>query len=510
MTDIDRGDMPPDAPSQAPNTGLGARAMNGAIVLAAAQAVKFVTQLISTVVLARLLSPHDFGIFAMVMPLVGFVMLIQDFGLSQAVISVKGITRGQETTLFYINLGLSGVLALLFVVAAPVMGRFYGTSEVIAPAMVLAGTIALSGLATLQFGFLVRDLRFNAVGLADIVGAIAGVSAAIVVAFVHPSPWAMVASVVANMLFGLACGWIATGWRPGRAAPIAQVRHLLNFGGGVIGANLANFVTRNADNILIARFLGPTPLGYYDRAYKLLLFPFQQIVSPLGRVVIPILSRFVGEPERYRSAYFRSLEQILLVALPGMVVAIVMADDLIVFVMGEKWRPVIPVFRWLGLVGLHLPLSQTFAWLLISQSRTQALARFAMFQAVTSVIGFVVGLRYGIIGVAAIYALADVLVRLPLMTWYVGRVGPVSAWMIVERISVHLVGMMAAAGMLVLIRSIATLDHLPALVVGTVAAYLAAWSAVALFPSRRSIFVEMRGMAGRLSGIARVRRSRTA
>lgn len=490
MTDIDRGNARPDGPGH----GLGASAINGAVILGGAQGVKFVTQMISTVVLARLLSPHDFGIFAMIMPLVGFVMLFQDFGLSQAVISVRGVDLSQETTLFYINLALSGGLALAFLAAAPIMAHFYGTNEVIAPAMVLAGTIALSGLATLQFGFLVRDLRFTAVATADMVGAIAGVTAAIVVAVIYPSPWAMVASVVANMLFGLACGWIATGWRPGRPAPIADIRQLLNFGGGVIGANLANYVTRNADNILIARFLGTNPLGYYDRAYKLLLFPFQQIVSPLGRIVIPILSRFVDEAQRYRAAYFRSLEQILLVALPGMAAAIVMADDLIPFVMGEKWRPVIPVFRWLGLVGLHLPLSQTLPWLLISQSRTRSLARFAVFQAVTSVIGFVIGLRYGVIGVAAIYALTDLLLRLPLMIWYVGRTGPVSGSAITRHISVHILGVVLASALLLAFRTAVPLDHFPALVVGTILAYVVAWGTVALFPSRRLLFVELANM----------------
>uniref|UniRef100_UPI001C2CFB93 oligosaccharide flippase family protein n=1 Tax=Sphingomonas bacterium TaxID=1895847 RepID=UPI001C2CFB93 len=193
-------------PSDLEGGALGGRAMNGAIVLAMAQGVKFATQLVSTIVLARLLSPHDFGIFAMVMPLAGIVMLFQDLGLAQAVESVREVTPAQATTLFAINLGLSVALAAAFAASAPLIAVFYGTREVIAPTLVLAGTIVLSGLATLQFALLVRGLRFGALAVADSVGAVAGVTAAIIVAAVHPSPWAMIASVVVTMTAGLGCG----------------------------------------------------------------------------------------------------------------------------------------------------------------------------------------------------------------------------------------------------------------------------------------------------------------
>jgi PST family polysaccharide transporter len=489
MTSVSREAVPAHSAES-----MKAGAVSGAVLMAIAQGIKFVTQLVSTIVLSRMLSPHDFGIFAMIMPLVALVMLFQDFGLSQAVISVREITTEQETTLFLINIALSIALALLFAAAAPLIGTFYHTQEVVAPTMALACTIVLSGLASLQFGFLSRDLKFKALSVCGIVGPVAGLAASIIVAAINPSPWAMVASVVANMTFGLTFGWLATGWRPKRPAPFAEVLHFLNFGGGVIASNVANLITRNSDNILIARYLGANPLGFYDRAYKLLLFPVQQIISPLGQVILPVLSRLAGEADRYRAAYFRSLDQILLVSLPGMVTAIILADDLVPFAMGEKWNGVVPVFRWLGLVGLHLPLSETLPWLLMSQSRTGLLARIAIFRAVTSVIGFVIGLRYGILGVAAIYAITDIVIRLPSVIWLVGRTGPVSTRQIVSHAFVHVLGMLVAAGLLLGLKSLVALDHLSSLLAGTSLAYLGAWSTIGLFPSRRPVFVELIGM----------------
>lgn len=486
MTATDRS--PPDAPLAMP--ALGGRAVNGALLLGAAQFVKFGTQLASTIVLAHLLAPRDFGIFAMVMPIVAFVMLFQDFGISQAVIFARTITDRQLSSLFYVNLMLSLALAGLLALGAPLIARFYGTREVIGPILALAGTIVLSGLSTLQFGLLARNLRFGATALAEIMGALAGTSTAIIVAWHHPGPWAMVASVVANMLSGLACGWLATGWRPGRPGRPAEVRALLMFGGDIVRSSFSNFVTRSADNILIARYLGPAPLGYYDRAYKLLLFPLQQIVSPLSRVTVPILSRLVDDAPRYRAAYFRALDQIMLVGLPGMTVALVMADVLVPFMMGAKWAPAVPIFRWLGLVGLHLPLSQTMAWLLVSQSRTRTLARLALFEAVTSVVGFVAGLRFGVVGVAMIYAIADYAIRLPVAFWWVGREGPVSAGALLARVGPYALGCGLGTGAVLLARPFVALPPFFMLAAATILIYAVTAAFVALFPDRRIVFRE--------------------
>ena len=335
-------------PSVATDTPHGSefahRAMGGALMLGSAQAVKFVCQLASTVVLSRLLEPNDFGLFAMLMPLVWFVMMIQDFGLSNAVITVRDVTRAHETTLFLINIGLSVVLAVGLAAASPLIAIFYGTPAVSNLAVILSGTIILSGLATLQFAILARDLRFGAMTIAEIGGAVGGLVASIVVAMVHPGPLALVASVVGNMTMGLICGWGATRWVPNRPARLADVRHLLAFGGGIAGANISNYISRNADNILIGRYLGAQSLGYYDRAYKLLLFPLMQIVSPLSRTVVPILSRLVDDEPRYRAAYRRASNQIMLVAVPGMVVLVAMANEVIPLVMGKQWSNVVPVF----------------------------------------------------------------------------------------------------------------------------------------------------------------------
>jgi PST family polysaccharide transporter len=497
--------MPDDGTSNA--AALSGRAISGVVLLGSAQGVKFVLQLFSIVLLARLLKPEHFGVFAMTMPLVAFVMMFQDFGLSQAVITVKNIDQRQLSSFFYINFGLSVALALLIAAAAPLIGHFYHDGAVVLPLLALAGTVVLSGLATIQFALLVRRLKFDAMALADVAGGVAGFAASIVVAWIWPSVWALVAAVAANMLTGVVCGWWFTRWRPSRPAPLREVRRLLAFGGGVATADFATFISRNADNVLVGRFLGALALGFYDRAYKLLLFPLQQIVHPLGRVTVPILGRLIDEPERYRAAYLRTLNQILLVSTAGMVAILVSADVAVPVAMGEQWHPVTPLFRWLGLVGLFIPLTQSLAWLLISQSRTLELARFSIFYAITAVIGFVAGLRFGITGFAMIFALSDTFIRLPAYLWYVGRRGPVSTGDLYRLIGPHFASATVAAAACWAFHAAGLVDGLLDLAGCAVVSYAAGWATFWCFPSRRYVFAEMFAILARALPFLRMRQA---
>lgn len=411
--------------SSSDNQDLRRHAVHGTVAVGAAQVVKFATQLLSVVILARLLAPADFGLFAMVMPLAAFVMMIQDIGLSQAVVTTPGLSHAQTSTIFWINAALSLLLALLFAVAAPLIAGFFGEPRLVAPALALAGSVLVSGLATQHFACLTKALRFGTIALIDIASTLLGFGAAVAIAWYVPSIWALVASVLVGMAVGLIGAWTTARWLPGRPAPFAEVRDLLRLGAGLSTFTLTNFVARNLDNVLIGRWAGAVQLGLYDRAYKLLLFPLQQINNPIGRVMVPVLSRLVGEPHRYRHAYQRTIRLMLMVTLPGVAFMLMFAEPLIGTLMGPRWTPAAAIFTWLAIAALHQPMSATFGWLFVSQRRGGEFGRWGVFNMVTSVAAFAIGLPWGAIGVAAAYAISDVLVRMPVLWWWVGRSGPV-------------------------------------------------------------------------------------
>ncbi len=465
--------------------GLGAQAMRGVAVSGIAQGVKLSVQIVSVVLLSRFLAPHDFGLIAMASPVISFANMAQNLGLSQAVVVNSTLTFAQASTMFWINAGLSLFLAGVLAMCAPLVAAFYGEDELTWIVAALAVAVFASGLGAQHLAMATRGMRFGAIAIVEMAMAVLGLGVALIWALVDPGPWALVASALVTALTSLIGAWIISGWRPRRPGSFATVGAMLRFGGGLTTFNLSNFFARNLDNILIGRFQGPVQLGLYDRAYKLLLFPLQQITYPLQRVMVPTLSQLVGDPDRYRSAYCRTVGQILLVTLPGILCLLVYADVAIVFMLGPQWIGAVDIFRWLALASLHQPMTVTLGWLFISQSRTGQFARWGLFNAASCAVAFAVGLPWGAVGVAAAYALSDVFIRLPLVWRLAGSQGPVSA-----RDMMRLAMPFAFAGSLAAVMLFAVRSLLPASAIGlaiaVVLSYATAGLALALTRSGRT------------------------
>ena len=482
--------------SSEPINDLRRSAVHGTVAIGGAQAVKFAVQLLSVVILARLLAPADFGLFAMLMPLAAFVMMLQDIGLSQAVVASGDLTHEQTSAMFWINAGLSLLLAILFALCAPLIALFFGEPKLVAPALALAGTVLVSGLATQHFAWLSKSLRFGTIAMIDVASTLSGFVAAVVIALVAPGIWALVASVLVAMAAGLVGAWTTARWMPGRPAPYAEVRELLRLGAGLSTFTLSNFFARNLDNIMIGRWVGAVQLGFYDRAYKLLLFPLQQINNPIGRVMVPVLARLNDEPHRYRHAYRRTLRLMLLFTVPGVAFMLMFAKPLIVLLMGERWAPAAAIFTWLAIAALHQPMSATFGWLFISQKRGGDFGRWGIFNMVTSVAAFAVGLPWGAIGVAAAYALSDVLIRMPVLWWWVGRAGPVRHRDLLEIMWPFAIALTGTLGALYLYRNVLDAIGLPAVLLGACLAFGCFWTLLAISAGGRESLGEAVSLVG--------------
>lgn len=494
----------PDPLLDAPGDNLGARGASSAALMGTVQAVRLVVQLASVVLLARLLVPEDFGLIAMVAPIVSLAMLIGDLGINQALITAKTIRQSEASTLFWCNLAIAATLTALLILLSPLIAAFFGEPAVAPIAMALSASVLLSGLATQHMAILARGLRFGAIALVEISAATLGFAAALAIALVHPGPLALVAAQIVSALVILLGAWLATGWIPSRPGTLSSIAGLLRFGAGVTGFNLANFVARNADNIIIGRLAGAGPLGAYDRAYKLLLLPLDQVTRPLGRVMLPILSRLAADPARYRAAYLRTARQILLVSLPGVVFLLMEADRVIPLLLGPGWSEAIPIFTWLAVAGLHQPLTATGGWLFMSQGRSGEYATWGFVNGGVLLCAFLFGVTVigGAVGVAQAYALTDTLLLAPLVYWVIGRKGPVGVGDFFTLAGQHALAGAAAAFALHLWRGIAIpeggLAEILHLIGSACLSYLVACLAVALFADGRRALADSLSLVGGL------------
>jgi O-antigen/teichoic acid export membrane protein len=393
------------------------RSVRGGAITFSSQGCTFALQTASTVVLARLLTPADFGLIAMVTAVIGFLRLFSHLGLSMATVQKAEITRDQVSTLFWINTAFGAMVALLVVSCAPLVAWFYGDPRLAPVTMVLGSAFILGGMTVQHAAMLNRNMRFLAIGVVEVISTATGIAAAIIAGLAGAGYWSLVFLPLVTAATSMLGTWIAFPWIPGRPKRGVGTRSMLRFGGNITAFNTVNYFARNADNILIGKFLGSTALGFYSKAYGLLMLPISQVRAPLFRVAIPTLSRLQSDPERYRSYYVKMLQILAFITFPMVMFLGGFADEIILLVLGPQWTPAAPIFTILAFAAFLQPVDSTSGIVMTTRGLTTRYFRLGSTVAVVLVASFVIGLPWGVTGVALSYTIANYLLHVPCLYW---------------------------------------------------------------------------------------------
>ena len=410
---------------QAAPTGYRKRAVSGAIVTGLAAGGRAVLHVLAIVVLARLLTPDDFGVMGMVFPIIALATIFQEAGLALAVLQRDRISDEELSTVFWINTSVALALCLLLLIAAPFVAEFYEEPRAAAPTAA-SGLLVLLGALSAQHGALLnRQMHFGKLALIEVLALLTGTVLAIAVAFFYQTYWAIFLLSFATAAAACVLSWGFSRWRPGKCAPLSQVSDLIRFGAHFTVGSVATYFGRNLDKVLIGRFWGTTQLGFYDRASKVVLMPILFVHTPLLRLIVPMLSQSRQEPERYRRMFLLAFQMSLLLTVPGVVLLAAAARPVVVLVMGEQWVGGAPIFGWLAVACLGQLATGPLTMLFVSQDRARDAMISSVATSIYSSLAFVIGLPWGAQGVAASFAVSE-LIRTPVMLWYATRVGPVS------------------------------------------------------------------------------------
>jgi len=388
-------------------------AVRGGTITITAQGLKFLLSIGATMALARLLTPGDFGLVAMVAAFTGFVAVFKDLGLAMATVQRPSIDHRQVSTLFWLNLLISAAVMVSVAALAPAVAWFYKEPRLLGVTLALGATFLFGGLTVQHHALLRRQMRFGALAGIEIGALLAGAAAAVVLALAGAGYWALVLRPIAVAAATAAGVWILCGWRPGHPTRGSGVRAMLAFGGNLTGFSLVDYFSRNLDNVLIGWRWREQQLGFYSRAYQLLLLPLQQINAPLASVAIPTLSRLQDDPARYRRYYCNAMSLLAYVATPFIVGMIVLSDEVIAIVLGNQWMEAGRLFRVLAIAALGQPAAAANGWVYISLGRARRLLAWGLISMPIFAAGFVVGLRWGALGVAAAYAICALALRVP-------------------------------------------------------------------------------------------------
>lgn len=396
---------------------LKTRSLKGGSATMLGQGLKFVLTTASTIVLARMLAPADFGLVAMVIALTQFALQFRDLGLSTATIQRDHINHGQVSTLFWINTGVGVLFTILTIAAAPLIAAFYKDPRLTSVAIALSPMFLLSGLSVQHQALLRRQMRFGVLAIFDVLSIAFGFIVAVSVAWADKGYWALVAARVSTPLAFLVGVWIACSWRPSSPVRGSGVRSMLSFGGNITAFNTLNYFSRNLDSVLIGRTLGAAILGLYDKAYSLLVMPITNIRAPVNAVAVPTLARLQGEPERYRRYYCKIVALIGFLSMPLMALCFASADALVIALLGKDWAGAADFIRILAFVGFLQPVVSTNGAVYVSCGRADRMLRWGMWNSSVTVACFFVGLHWGAKGVAYGYVVATYIMLWPTL-WH--------------------------------------------------------------------------------------------
>jgi O-antigen/teichoic acid export membrane protein len=415
----------------ATGAGLRRNAVRGVGATIAGQAGGFAMMIGSVVVLARLLTPADFGIVTMVTT---FSLLFRSFGLNgftELIMQREEITDSLASNLFWVNLGIGTILTVAFASSGRLLALFYHNSAVVQVTEAMALTIGIGCAGYIHLGLLQRAMHFRSTAIINLAGALLQVIVSILLAMAGWHYWALVWGSITQTVVTAAGAWLMCRWIPNRPGRAAGTGSGLRFALNVYSHFAFGYLTRNVDNLLVGWRFGDRALGFYKKAYDLFVLPETQLMAPMSAVVVSTLSRVSGNREQFQRYFLRAVSVLALVGMGIGADFALVGKDLIRFLLGPGWEEAGRIFALFGPgIGVML-LYNTHGWVHLSIGRPERWFRWGLMEFVCTASLFLLALHWGPSGIAFAWTISYFLLMFPGF-WYAGKpiglgIGPMFA-----------------------------------------------------------------------------------
>ncbi len=377
------------------------------------QAGRIGLQMVTLVALSRLVPARDFGAFALAGTITSLVFILRDMGTAAAVIQRKVVDDSLLSTVFWFNVMLGLGLGLIVAGTAPWVAHAFAEPAVAGLLLALAVGYPVASSGAVHQALLERQQRFKGLAFIEVGSALVGLGTAVAAAKADMGAYSLVVNQLTITVVNALGLWVVSGWRPSWHWSQAEFRSIYGYSSNLFGSQLLNYFARNADAMLVGRFLGAQALGWYSMAYKLMLFPLYNLALVVARATFPKLSQVQSDPALVAQGYFRSVRLISLLTFPLMSGLFVLREPFVETVLGKAWMPVADILAWLCPVGLVQSITTTMGMIYMVTGRTKTMFRWGMFSTAATLVGMFIGLSDGYLGVARCYAVVNALLFLP-------------------------------------------------------------------------------------------------
>lgn len=362
------------------------------------------------IVLSLLLNPKDFGILAMATAWTAFILVFSDVGFSAALIQRKETESKQLNSTFFMNVALGFLLSLFGVVSSWPIASFYKAPALQPIIAVLSIGFLINSFAITQNAMALRELRFKALAIRDIVGSAVGGIVGIVLACLRFGVWSLVAQTLVTGLVRTILVWMLFKWEVRfREVSLECIKDLWAYSSKIFAFNIAKYFTQNSDKLIIGYFLGAIPLGLYTFAYGIAVFPVATVTGPIGTYLFPRFSRIQEDLDEVKRVYLLLMKAMNNLIMPAMVVLAVLAPTGIPLVFGQKWMPATPLIQILIIVSVVQTMMSITGQLMKALNHPGWLLNWTLFFSVLTGVSLWLGVRWGLVGVVTVLSLCYVI-----------------------------------------------------------------------------------------------------
>jgi PST family polysaccharide transporter len=396
---------------------LKSKSIRGSAITMVTEVVNLLVTIGATSILARILSPSDFGLLGMVFALTAIAERFKDIGLGRATIQKQTITHPEVSNLFWLNTAIGVAISLGISGSSGVIAGFYHEQRLIPISIALSLTFVFSSIIIQHQALLVRRMRFGVTGTIGTCSHVVSNVFAIFLALKGFGYWSLVWREIVRSIFIAAATWICCPWIPSLPDAKVKVARLMSFGRDITLFNLVTFFTRSVDQILLGRYSGAAALGIYRQAFQLIMLPLARLTSPMQSVSEPVFSAVQDEVSKYRNGFQKAVHMVSLLTMPIAAGVFVCARPLVLLLLGAKWSAAEAPLRILAAAAFLRPAISTMGFVMVTSGKTARYAVLGLLDSIILITAIVIGLRWGATGVAFGHLAATYIVFLPFLWW---------------------------------------------------------------------------------------------
>lgn len=390
------------------------KVLNGVKWTALANIFGQVLSLVSIVIFAKILSPDDFGIFAILMIFIGFLGIFSDMGTSSALIYIKNPSNKLLSSVFYFNILIAIILTLAMILLSAPIANFFDNTDIIPMLQIISLNFIIVSFSIVQKALLQKKMDFKILSLIQSFSMFTGIAIGISLAIYGLGVYSLIAQVLVTSTISTVMVWLYTSWKPELTFSFSEIKKIWVYSTNLSAFEFINYFSTNADNFLIGKYLTVSALGVYSLAYKIMLYPLQNISRILMRVLFPAFSQLQNDNNKFKKAYLRVIFFISLVSFPLMIGLMATANVLVDLLFGDKWEGLAILLIILAPSGMMRSIFTTVGSIYMAKGNTATQLKLGTINAILTIIGFIIGLTYGVNGVALSYLIVNLVMLYPI------------------------------------------------------------------------------------------------